>query len=266
MNGNRIEVAFSGDLTDPWVAALRNAIHETSTPIDGVVLPQDWSPSPFLSVLVLHRGTLSVAEADRLRRLRESDPSLRVILVVGPHARYHQIMVWSGIVDVLLPEATACETIARYVGQPTHSRIVPAKPLPVALACGQWELGRLLSDALIDAGYAPRRERDNPLHGPEAWVVWDVPVLDPDWSSRLAMAAQRRGVIALLGLANRDTVVTARASGAIACLDLPCDPDDLIYVLDRLTTASRSASLRRDSSHPHRTRSFDRQTRARTPS
>lgn len=122
----------------------------------------------------------------------------------------------------------------------------------------------MVEDTLCEAGYAPRRERDNPLLGPEPWVVWDVPVLDPDWSTRLAMAAQRRGVIAMLGLADRETVATARAAGAIACLDLPCDPDDLIFVLDRLTTSRRSTPPRRDPSHPHRPRSFDRRSRART--
>jgi hypothetical protein len=173
-------------------------------------------------------------------------------------------MAWSGLVDVLLPEATASETIARYVGQPTPPRIVPPRPLPVAVASGHWELGRMLEDALGTAGYAPRRERDNPLLGPEPWVIWDVPVLDPDWSTRLAMAAQRRGVIALLGLADRQTVATARAGGAIACLDLPIDPDDLIFVLDRLTATRRTAPSRRDPSHPPRRRSFDRNSRVRT--
>ncbi|WP_152052966.1 hypothetical protein [Tautonia marina] len=264
MIGNRIDLAFSGDLTDPWVAALHEAIRGLSPRILGAELPEDGAAGPTPSVLVLHRGTLSVTEADRLRRLRDSDRAPRVILVVGPHARYHQIMAWSGLVDVVLPEATASETIARHVGQPGPPRSVPPRARPIALACGHWELGRMVEDTLREAGYAPRRARDNPLLGPEPWVVWDVPVLDPDWSTRLATAAQRRGVIALLGLADRETVAKARASGAIACLDLPCDPDDLIFVLDRLTASRRAAAPRRDASHPHRPRSFDRQPRVRT--
>ncbi|MEW4569849.1 hypothetical protein AB1L88_18445 [Tautonia sp. JC769] len=265
MVANQIDLAFSGDLTDPWVVALRDAIRTPSLRAIGEELPERWPAGPPPSVLVLHRATLSVAEADRLRRLRDAERAPRVILVAGPHARYHQIMAWSGLVDVLLPEATAGETIARHLGQANAPRVAPQRPVPIALACRQWELGRLLEDALGPAGYAPRRERDDPLLGPEPWVAWDVPVLDPDWSTRLAMAAQRRGVIALLGLADRRTVATARAAGAIACLDLPIDPDDLIFVLDRLTAARRSVPSRRDSSHPHRPRSFDRQSRVRTP-
>ena len=46
--------------------------------------------------------------------------------------------------------------------------------------------------------------------------------------------------------ADRATVGLARASGAFACLDLPCDPADLRFVLDRL--AARIGSTTRDRS------------------
>ena len=41
-------------------------------------------------------------------------------------------------------------------------------------------------------------------------------------------------MVALLGFADRATVGQARAHGASACLELPFDLADLVFVLDRL--------------------------------
>ncbi|MEJ7639102.1 MAG: hypothetical protein WKF75_14300 [Singulisphaera sp.] len=46
-------------------------------------------------------------------------------------------------------------------------------------------------------------------------------------------------MVALLGFADRATVGQARAHGASACLELPYDLADLVFVLDRLA-ASRA--------------------------
>jgi DNA-binding response OmpR family regulator len=68
-----------------------------------------------------------------------------------------------------------------------------------------------------------------------ALTIWDVPVLEPDWAERLERRARLTGpVIALFGFADRDDVVTAKARGAVACLELPYDVDDLIDVVDRV--------------------------------
>ena len=74
-------------------------------------------------------------------------------------------------------------------------------------------------------------------------TIWDVPVLEPDWSQRLERRSRTNGpVIALFGFADRETVTLAKASGAIACLELPYNVDDLIDVIDR---AARSLSTER---------------------
>jgi hypothetical protein len=78
---------------------------------------------------------------------------------------------------------------------------------------------------------------------PAALCVWDVPVLEPGWSKDLSRRAKLGMVVALMGFADRSLVRQARAAGASACLDLPCDPADLVDVLDRL------ASLRLDGAH-----------------
>jgi ActR/RegA family two-component response regulator len=55
-------------------------------------------------------------------------------------------------------------------------------------------------------------------------------------------------VIALLGFADRGSVTQAREAGAVACLDWPCDVDDLVYVLDR--TAASVEATQGDPAHP----------------
>ncbi len=122
----------------------------------------------------------------------------------------------------------------------------------------------MLDAVLSGAGYLPRTGRDDPEAGSEPWLVWDVPVLDPDWPDRLrAASTRRRGVVALLGLADRDSVSMAREHGATVCLDLPSDPEDLIHVLDRLT--SPSGRPRADLPRPHRPRSLGIRWRRRPP-
>ncbi len=66
-------------------------------------------------------------------------------------------------------------------------------------------------------------------------TIWDVPVLEPGWPHQLERRARLTGpVIALLGFADRATVTEAKARGAMACLELPYDIDDLIDAIDRV--------------------------------
>ena len=44
----------------------------------------------------------------------------------------------------------------------------------------------------------------------------------------------------LLGFPDREMVTSARSRGAWACLDSPCDPADLAWVLDRVATGTIS--------------------------
>lgn len=250
MEGDPIDVRFSGDLTDPWVRALLSAMPPGTGVMEGPEVPERPPGGGRAGVVVLHRPNLGASEAERLRAWRADGLGPRVVLVAGQHVRYHHLMAWSGLVDAVLPEATARETIGRHLG--------PASPRPrggegrrVAIASGQVELARLLEETLDSAGYAPARYRDDPASGDEPWVIWDAPVLEPGWSDRLAGASQRRGVIALIGMADRALVAEARRCGAVACLDLPCDPDDLVFVLDRLTSLARDAGPSRSRGRPH---------------
>lgn len=233
---------FVGDLDDPWVEAIAAAVPGGMT---RVAAEGDWHEAlarelPPAATLVIHRAVLTGQDAERLARLRrDRASSLRVILCVGPHVRHSDLLRWSTLVDVVLPEATARETIARHVreGGRSHAPDSDAPRHRVAVVSRNFELRQALADACGAAGYPVRDSADwlEPASG--LLTVWDVPVLEPDWSRTLGRHSRQGIVVALLGFADRALVREARANGASACLDLPCDPADLIEVLDRLAAA-----------------------------
>ncbi|HWE37144.1 MAG TPA: hypothetical protein VG406_11310 [Isosphaeraceae bacterium] len=226
---------FVGDLGDPWVGAiaagLPGAVETIDAPGD---LPESWPDLGGGGTLVLHRAGLSRGDAARLRRLREGPGGPeRVVLVIGPQGRYHQWDAWETLVDASLFEATAAATIARYLAAEPPMR--PTGPRPaVAVVGGERELARTLAESCARGGFEATVDRDGRALPAGGIVVAVVPTLEPDWPEVLAAWARGRRVVALLGFADRPTVARAFASGALACLDLPCDPDDLAFVLDRL--------------------------------
>ncbi len=118
----------------------------------------------------------------------------------------------------------------------------------VEIACGTDELGDSLVQTCTDAGYRVEKVDDSGFgEDLRAWVspvattervltIWEVPVLEPGWAERLGRRAVATGpIIGLMGFAERSTVTLAKANGACACLELPCDRDDLLEVIDRVT-------------------------------
>ena len=247
-------VWFVGDLDDPWVASLADALPAGSRrfacPGD---LPEEWletDPRSGPRVVVLHRARLTPTDADRLARLRaRGTPAPRVVLCVGPHVRHAELERWStrGILDAVVPEATAGDTIARHVeavdvdlalalaarGGGASSRPAEARPR-IAVVGTNAELRRTLVDACSALGFAAEPAGDWSEAIPNAPAIWDVPVLETDWPRALARRAKLGPTVVLLGFADRALVGQARAHGASACLELPYDVLDLGYVLDRL--------------------------------
>jgi hypothetical protein len=237
---------FVGDLTDPWIAAIADALPE-SVIRHGVAgdLPEELLPIPGSSVpgtLVLHRTVLTARDAAWLARLRNDRAApTRVILCVGPHVRYADLERWSPLVEVVLPEATARDTVARHLHKPDDDRPRPVGPRPgVAIVSTNFELRSTLADACEQAGYPATAAFAWAEASPGGLAVWDVPVLESGWPEALARRARLGPVIALLGFADRGLVTAARVHGASACLELPCDLADLIGVLDRLSSTVRS--------------------------
>lgn len=228
-------VWFVGDLDDPWVSAIAEVLPGD---VARISCAGDWheplqAPGPPPGTLIVHRPTLTPLDLERLARLRkERTPAPRVILCVGPYARHGDLERCAASVDVVLPEATARETLPRHV---PRGEMRPPGPRPaVAVVSDNFELRQALADACTWGGYRASPAADWSEVGPGGLAVWDVPVLEPDWTRTLSGRSKLGAVVALLGFADRELVRLARAHGASACLDSPCDLDDLVFVLDRL--------------------------------
>jgi hypothetical protein len=235
---------FVGDCDDPWVAGIAAALPRGTTRLSCPgALPDAWPDKMAAArTLVLHRAHLTNGDAERIRRLRDRQgPPIRVILCVGPNARYRDVERWSVLVDAILPEATAQETVARHLATGEEAER-PEGPRPsVLIVSGQYELRRVLAEACEAAGYPATEESAWPAAEPSGLAVWDVPALDEDWPGVLERQTRGCRVITLIGFADRVSVSLARSLGAAACLDLPCDPADITFLLDRL--ALRGTSL-----------------------
>lgn len=252
MNPSGRSVWFVGDLDDPWVVGIVDALPRS---VRRVACAGEWSegllddlPNPV--TLVLHRTFLTRRDAEHLAKLqKERSTSLRVILCVGPHVRYHDLVRWSPLVDVVLSEATARESVARLVAGFAGAGVATtegrgesrgsAGRLTIDVVSRNFELSEALADICTSAGYPVRKSLDWAEVEPGGLAVWDVPVLEADWGRALARRAKLGLVVALIGLADRSLVEQAQSQGASACLELPCDPLDLIDVLDRLCASSR---------------------------
>jgi hypothetical protein len=235
---------FVGDLEDPWVVEIAEALPRSSARLPCLgELPEQW-PAGLMSArtVVLHRPFLGHADAERVRKLRIQEAGApRIVLCVGPHARYADLVRWSPLVDAILPEATASETVGRYVAGAESLPRRQAKRPPVTVVSGHYELRQTLVDACESASYPVDAATDWSEVSPGGLAVWDVPALDEDWPDLLAQHARGRSLITLIGFADRISVSLARSHGAAACLDLPCDPTDLTFVLDRLAVALERA-------------------------
>jgi hypothetical protein len=204
---------------------------------------------------VIHRHQLGPADARRLEEWRARATLL--VLCVSPYVRYEELERWSGLFDLVLSEAPAADILpgqlARRLDGTGRRRPAPgAAPFRIEVAAGDNELGRILADACVRAGYSatpiddqeigeqpPARRRDRPRPAERVLTVWELPVLEPGWSRRLEWRVRRTGpVIGLAGFADRAIVAQAREAGAVACLDLPCDLDDLVDAVDRTVAAT----------------------------
>ncbi len=241
---------FVGDLGDPWVVAIADRLpasfERRSCPAE---MPESWATEDLTpELVVLHRPILTALDIQRISRLRSrGDSPTRVILCLGPHARHDDIVRWSRHFDAVLPEATASETIDRWISPVSERRDVP-RPL-VQVVSGMHDVRSLLADVCLSAGYLVERRDDRAVLPPNSLAIYDCPVLEPNWGDRLSVLAKSARVIALLGFADRVNVARARAAGAEVCLEWPCDLDDLIHVLDRLAAQFPRQPRRADQAH-----------------
>ena len=259
MDGAERPIWFLGDLDDPWVVAIAAALPE-SAGVHRLHHPGELPECPFdrarpPRVIVLHRNHLTGPDAQRLAGWREPGggrPEPALILCISPYVRYEELERGSRLVDLVLGEATAADVLPgqvdRLLGAGRGCGRSAGDPVAVRIeiAGGELELCLALVETCRAAGYRAEAIGDREIgEGPRSrksaapprervLTIWEVPVLEVGWAQRLARRAVQTGpVIALAGFADRTIVAEARASGAAACLDLPCNLDDLLDVIDR---------------------------------
>jgi hypothetical protein len=260
MDSNDGRVLFFGDLSDPWVAAIVDSLPAAAT-IQRVNCSGDlpdlaFDPRHPPRLIVAHRHYANAADGKRIKTWRDSRgcrgmPAL--ILCFSPYLRYTELERVSSLFDQTIPEATAADVlpgrVARLVAGQSEPELRTSSPsFRVEIACGTDELGDSLLQTCADAGYRVEKVDDSGIgEDLRVWVspvattervltIWEVPVLEPSWAERLGRRAVAAGpIIGLLGFAERSTVTLAKANGACACLELPCDRDDLLEVIDRVT-------------------------------
>lgn len=133
MDESQAAIWFVGDLNDAWVASIADAlpvahgvvrIQCTGELMRGPLFAADHPPR----LIVVHRQTLAPVDAQWLKDWRPdavSTTSPALILCVGPYVRYEELERYSGLVDLVLSEATAADVIPRHVvrlldGRPTR--------------------------------------------------------------------------------------------------------------------------------------------------
>jgi len=258
MSSSEGTIWFVADLSDPWAVSIAGSLCLPSTLVQ-VHCPGDlpdrlYEPDHLPRLVVLHRPRLTAGDAQRLRDYRSQAAEGAVpaiVLCVSPYVRYEELERWSSLADLVLSEATAADVLPRHVARLVQGRAVRTAPpatggFRIEVAGGNHDLCQALVEACTAGGCRAITVDDLDSAGGAAspkvpasknepvLTIWDVPVLEPDWAERLERRSRSSGpVIALLGFADRTTVALAKTRGAIACLELPYNVDDLLDIIDR---------------------------------
>jgi hypothetical protein len=246
-------VGFIGDLDDPWVAGIADALPANlgveRLNCSGDVPEQPFEKGQLPRLIVLHRHRLSALDRTRIKQWREqteTEIKPAVMLCVSPYVRYEDVESALGLVDQVVTEGTAADILAgriiRYLkGAAARSPRGDGAHFAVEVSGRNEDLCRTLVEVCVRAGYRAEAIDDltdgefvraRPAASPGAertLTIWEVPVLEPGWPEVLERRALATGpVIGVMGFADRATVGRAKAHGAAICLDLPFEIDDLI--------------------------------------
>lgn len=192
-------------------------------------------------LILVHRRAIGPLEMHALTDLRHALDAARtgrprLELVVGDLARYAEVQALEQVADRITPEAVMADLmpgrLARFCGQAPKPASQQAQ---VGILSSSRDLAAILADLVQWSGFTPVLANgwsDRRLHS-GSLVVWDVPMLSSRWLAELQAQSRRRPVLALLAMSHRDTTAQARAAGAVACLDLPFETEDLADLLAR---------------------------------
>jgi hypothetical protein len=260
MGSNEGAILFLGDLSDSWVVAIADVLPAPAS-LQRVDCSGNLPDRPFDSrrpprLIVVHRHHWNASDAKRIKCWRDPRASVSapvLTLCFSPYLRYEELERVSGLFDLIVPEATATDVLPGRVarlfdGKAFSDPRAEGPSFRIEMSCGTDELGEVLVQRCAEAGYRVEmvedssigedlRIRVSPVSTTErVLTIWEVPVLEPGWPERLDRRVLATGpVIALMGFADRSTVTLAKAKGACACLELPCDSDDLLDVIERVT-------------------------------
>jgi hypothetical protein len=258
MDALRRAIWFFGDLDDPWVVSIADAL-PADWNVRRVACSGELAERPFEKgqrprLAILHRVRMTAQDCERLRGWRErgsGEAVPTIMLCASPYLRYEDLERAAALVDRVLSEATAPDVIAGHAerlieGRSLRPGFSPAQEpdFRVEVAGGTADLVAALVDACRCAGYrahaigdladGARPQSAGAAPGQRVLTIWEVPVLEPGWSEQLEERARAAGpVIALLGIADRALVIEARAHGAVACLDVFWDNEELLDVIER---------------------------------
>jgi hypothetical protein len=273
MDAPEPSIWFVADFDDPWVLKILGSLAgfpafrqiQCSDTLPQALLDTHQSPD----ILILHRSRLTTADAVRLRKWKldaRSNSSPRIILSVGSYVRYAELESWMGLVELVIPEVAAVATLPLHLRRLGANSIDELPAIDRASYCvdvvsSDHQLSAVLNETCESAGFrswsnerqlcgkSPGVDGAAALSVPDL-MVWDVPVLQPNWSVQLAEYSRICPVVALLGFADRTVVSEAWVSRASACLEVPYDRDDLIDVLDRVAISVVSRSMARSAGQP----------------
>jgi hypothetical protein len=255
----RPQILLAADMSDPLVLSVRRSLDKFGNALrfldwpENAPLPAESSQAipdcitgPFR--IVVHRRGLGHTELAATTEIRAranlvSGGRVEIDFLVGDLARYAEVQTIAALVDRIVPEAIAADVLAPRLER--SFGLSAAAGDSVVADVGILSTNRPLAETLaawVDAfGHRPKIVDgwSDPLSSRHDLLIWDAPILSGRWLVRLRDQARRRSVLVLLGMAHRDIVAQAKAAGAVACLDLPFEAEDLRNLLSIHAAASR---------------------------
>lgn len=248
------QILCLGDFEDLVFQEIRK-IAETRTPAIGwkenTVAEFDFKildKMNHMDCLLIHRRNIGPSEIQTIsairQRLEGSGPRRpRIELVLGDLARYSDVQTLAAMSDRITPEGIITEVLPfrlqRLRNQVPRS-VSGNFPSKVGLLSQNRSLMEMLAEWIQFIGHQPVIVNgwSDPRISRSGLMIWDVPLLNSRWETELLNQTKRRPVITLMGMATRDLTEQARAAGAIGCLDLPFESDDLIDMIHHGLTFS----------------------------
>lgn len=226
-----------GDATDPLLSAIAATLGRTAQQTDNLQACVDAfaAPDSAPQLIVVHRSNPTTSDARACEELRRRfGRRTRIVFVTSLMARYAQLEPWFVLSDAVLGEATAVDSLGRFLshhrGESGSIGFVGHRRRVVVVSTNH-EMRIMLADMCQRSGFQARPTPAWSSARGGSLAVWDVPVLDDRWKADMVRESRRRRIVALAGFVDRSLATALKLAGARACLELPCQFDDLSWAL-----------------------------------